>query len=61
MCVLIAIFRQRNKRRNACLLNYKDKTADNIQRRTMKSDPKVAKLQENAFEHSKRKRLTQTD
>ena len=51
----------RDKRRNACLLNYKDKTKNNIQRRTMKSDPKVAKLQENAYVHSKRKRLTQTD
>ena len=51
----------RDKRRNACLLNYKDKTADNIQRRTMKTDPNVAKLQENAYVHSKRKRLTETD
>ena len=51
----------RDKRRNACLLNYKDKTADNIQRRTMKTDPNVAKLQENAYVHSRRKRLTETD
>ena len=46
----------RDNRRNACLLSYKDRTKNNIERRVMKTEPKVEDLNRKVDVNSKRKK-----